>query len=147
MKKGFTLIELLVVVLIIGIFAAVALPKYERAVEKARATEALTLLSALQRAKEVYILANDTSIIEKLEDLDVDIPKDTYYRYTTHGGGLFAWHPKKDVYFEFRSSTSWGGAQFCVAKQEDIEMNNLCKALNGTVTRVNGGRNYYKLNK
>ena len=49
MKKAFTLIELLVVVLIIGILAAIALPQYEKAVEKSRISEAKLVLSALRQ--------------------------------------------------------------------------------------------------
>ena len=58
MKKAFTLIELLVVVLIIGILSAIALPQYQRAVEKARSVEAMQNLSALERAIDIYLLEN-----------------------------------------------------------------------------------------
>ena len=56
--KAFTLIELLVVVLIIGILSAIALPQYEKAVEKARAAEAIQNLSSVQRAIDMWFLAN-----------------------------------------------------------------------------------------
>ena len=56
MKKAFTLIELLVVVLIIGILAAIALPQYEKAVEKSRMTKALVIEHALRTGIEMYVL-------------------------------------------------------------------------------------------
>ena len=72
---GFTLIELLVVVLIIGILAAVALPQYQVAVEKARVTQNIVRLNALETAANSYYLANGAWPTD-VTLLDIDITKD-----------------------------------------------------------------------
>ena len=72
-SAGFTLVKLLVGVLIIGILAAVAVPQYEKAVEKSRATQAFTLLKSLYAAQASYYMANGR-YATSFDDLDVEMP-------------------------------------------------------------------------
>ena len=70
---GFTLIELLVVVLIIGILAAIALPQYQKAVDKSRMTQALIWAKSIAEAERIYHLANG-KYTQNLEELDIAFP-------------------------------------------------------------------------
>ena len=71
-RKGFTLIELLIVVVIIGILAAIALPKFGQTRERAYYTTLTADLSNLRSAQEMYYQTGDFTYTTDLSSAGVD---------------------------------------------------------------------------
>lgn len=84
MNRGFSIIEIIVVVVVIGIMLAVALPKYNRVVEKSRQAEAFTNLAAI-RGAQMRHYAEKGEWASDFDDLDAEEPEDTeqYFDYFT----------------------------------------------------------------
>jgi len=141
-KQAFTLIELLVVVLIIGILAAVALPQYQVAVEKARAARIVPLMKTIYDAQNVYYMANGEYAAD-LTTLDVDFPAGgslseqntiiTYdqfrFRWCTYCGPSIIGTPNSNMpyYIEFYL----GGYKYCWANNSSTLANKICQSIAG----------------
>jgi prepilin-type N-terminal cleavage/methylation domain-containing protein len=69
-NKGFTLIELLIVVVIIGILAAIAIPKFGATREQAYISQMKSDLRNLQTAEELFYSTNGYVYTSTLADLD-----------------------------------------------------------------------------
>ena len=143
-KKAFTLVELLVVVLIIGILAAIALPQYQLAVEKSRASEALTAVKALKEAVDVYYLTHPNASAPKLKDLDVSFPNNssllTNYKISISSPSPHAQriiNGKTAYYIAFYDSALSGAyGPFCILPSKnsadyDPKYAKICKSLGG----------------
>lgn len=77
MKQGFTLMEVLVVVLIISILTVVALPHYQKAVEKSIMAEGKQTAAALRDAIQVfYDTYNRWPSQEDIDALDINLPSE-----------------------------------------------------------------------
>ena len=72
-QRGFTLIELLVAVLMVGILSAVAVPQYQKAIQKTKYAKMLPLMHSLVSAQKIYYLQHG-EYATSFEALDVDLP-------------------------------------------------------------------------
>ena len=108
-KKAFTLIELLIVVLIIGILAAIAVPQYQKAVDKTRYSQMVWGIKTIHKALEQYYLTmgsyppsdlenhTDPSLLSSV--LDIDIPKHprAWYLYYRPGNNYVGYYNPSDT--------------------------------------------------
>ncbi len=94
-RKGFTLIELMIVVVIIGILAALAIPRFMKATTKAKQSEAKQLLKQIYTMEHSYRQANDTygdlgvtinaGAGGQFPQIGVDVQTTARYTYTIAG--------------------------------------------------------------
>lgn len=73
-EKGFTLIELMVVIVIIAILAAVALPNFMGATERARESAVRSAMKTIQTALEMYATENSGTYTADLSGVLQHLP-------------------------------------------------------------------------
>ena len=84
--RGFTLVELAVVVVIIGVLAAFAVPRFLASVERSKAAEAFNYLSSIQAAQERYH-ARQGTYADDVTALDIQMTNIKYFSIGTIAAG------------------------------------------------------------
>ena len=77
-QAGFTLVELAVVIIVIGVLAAFAVPRFRDSVERSKASEAFNYLSSVRAAQERFA-ARQGTYSDDLTRLDIALTDPQYF--------------------------------------------------------------------
>jgi len=84
-KQGFTLLEIIIVIIIVGVLASLALPRFFSTVEFSKSTEALAGMGTLRQSMErCFTASNSTYSGCTIASLDVDTPANSPGNHFTY---------------------------------------------------------------
>ncbi len=81
--SAFSLVEMAVVVVIVGILASMALPRFQVTIEKMRSAEGVNILTALLGAQQRFAAENGGAFTANMADLDITIPASPNFNVPT----------------------------------------------------------------
>ena len=88
-ESGFTLLEIIIVIIIVGVLASLALPRFFSTVEYARSTEAMVSISAVRQSLERCFYQRGTyvgcTVFTNLDLIDPALSPNSHFTYAISG--------------------------------------------------------------
>jgi type II secretory pathway pseudopilin PulG len=88
-RKAFTLVELAIFLVVIGVLATFVVPRFQKAVERAKVADAYAYLAAVHAAQE-HCLACEGFYADDLAALDIAVPAPKFFTVGTLAAGTTA---------------------------------------------------------
>jgi type IV pilus assembly protein PilA len=129
-KSGFTLLEIIIVIIIVGVLASLALPRFFTTIEYSRSTEALTNLGVIRKSVERCLMTTtsgfDASQCNTFGSIDIANP-------SAAGGALFV--------YTFANGVAAGTIDMIATRTvgTDIVMFQRLAGLNAAITKTGTG--------
>ncbi|MAW59791.1 MAG: prepilin-type cleavage/methylation domain-containing protein [Planctomycetes bacterium] len=114
-QAGFSLVELTIVVVILGVLAMMAVPRYQTAVERAKAAEAFNYLAQVEAGQERHN-ARTGEYAQNISQLDVKLPTPNHFSVGTFTS--YDWQTQWELRLT-RSGASSGFGNYTVTWDQD----------------------------
>lgn len=139
--RGFTLIELMVVITLIGILAAMAAPRFGKAVQQVKNNVAVTNLKAIWAAERYYWIYNiNNTNPHTFADLHTLQSQNLVDSTLSSGNGPYTYNivlSNFDTEFTAKATLNGGTTGFMIS-QNVINSQNLANSQSGQVTDLDG---------
>ncbi len=91
-KSGFTLLEIIIVIIIVGVLASLALPRFFETVEFSRSTEAMAYIGAIKRGLETCALMSGSEDWQGCDSVEKSghaaTPANAHFTYAVDDTGV-----------------------------------------------------------